>query len=145
MLGFELERARDIIDNYEPAQITIGCGKSRYAGADQMYDRNKQLFEELKVLYGTSIHEFEFSLDDPLDTKRALEETIKENQGYSYVVAPLNNKISTLGAGLFALEHPSVQICYGVVSEYNEEEYSEPSEEVLLIPLTEMGLKPDLT
>lgn len=42
------------------------------------------------------------------------------------VVAPMNSKISTLGAALAARVNPDIQLCYAPAVTYNFENYSKP-------------------
>ena len=44
-------------------------------------------------------------------------------------------KLSTLGAGRYALSHSSTQICYAAVDEYNVAAYSAPGSFIFVMPL----------
>lgn len=139
LLGFEFERARDIIENYEPARISVGCGVRRDHGNEGMYQRNRRLLSELKSLYGNTVDEFEFPLNRPAQVQEVLATVIAQGE-FNHIIAPLNNKLSTLGVGVFAMRRPEVQVCYGVVEEYNESQYSTPANEAIILTLADLGL-----
>lgn len=143
MVGFEVERARDIIANYEPAKLTIGYGRQAESINTPLYHRNVHFFEQLKSLYGADVDSFDFSLTDPLKAAREILAVISKTPDMINIVAPLNNKISTIGAGLVGISKKEVQICYGVVSEYNVKSYSKVGDKVYrfnLADLLEAGL-----
>lgn len=126
MLGFEVERAREIIETYEPDQLTIGIGREGESINSELYQRNVQFLNTMNSMYDNSFDRFDFSLIDPCVTAEDLSQAIKVNEETNIIIAPLNNKISTLGAGIFAIKNPSVQLCYSQVTEYNESDYSKP-------------------
>lgn len=143
MVGFEVERARDIIANYEPAKLTIGYGRQAESINAPLYHRNIHFFEQLKSLYGADVDSFDFSLTDPLKAAREISAVVSKTPDMINIVAPLNNKISTIGAGLVGISKKEVQICYGVVSEYNVKSYSTVGDKVYrfnLADLLEAGL-----
>ncbi|MDH5692902.1 MAG: hypothetical protein OEZ47_07355 [Gammaproteobacteria bacterium] len=137
MVGHELIRAKDIIDAYEPSKVMIGKGIKAESINPELYSRNEQFYRELKSYYGSSCEEFEFSLLDPIKVKNTLK-SLCGNSQYNYVVAPLNNKISCIGAGLFALENQDIQIGYSDVLEYNRKSYSVPGSNVHILSVNEI-------
>lgn len=45
---------------------------------------------------------------------------------YNIIIAPMSNKISTLGVAYAALKNPNIQICYASTNQYNiDEKHSE--------------------
>src|SRR6202162_2536425 len=44
LMGFEIPRARSIIETYEPKQIILGMGRRPESITDALYERNKELF-----------------------------------------------------------------------------------------------------
>jgi hypothetical protein len=136
LLGFEVNRARSIIEAYEPKQIVLGMGYKAESINDALYARNKELFDRLNQEFQDSVERaFEFSARDPLKVQSELDEVIGAADESNVVIAPLHTKLSTVGAGLYALNHPNVQVCYAPVEEYNEEAYSAPGPVVFLVPL----------
>ena len=81
---------------------------------------------------------FEFSARDPLQVVRELSSAIDGGTDANVIIAPLNTKLSTLGAGLYALGHPEIQICYAPVRRYIEANYSTSAQELFLVPLSEL-------
>jgi hypothetical protein len=136
LMGFEVSRARSIIEAYEPKQIILGMGRQSDSITDELYDRNRKLVEGLSREFQGSIERhFEFSPRDPVVVARELELLIGSEEQANVIVAPLHTKLSTLGAGRYALGHSSTQICYAAVEEYNEAAYSAPGRFVFVMPL----------
>ncbi len=135
MLGFEYERAQQIIDAFEPDQISIGYGGSTESVSTRLYDLNVQFKDKLISIYSESaIQEFEHSLVDPIVTMKDLESIVGTYPNYNTVIAPLNTKISTIGAGLLAIQRPEIQVCYMQMRGYNTDSYSSASENCFVIP-----------
>ncbi|MDP1615193.1 MAG: hypothetical protein Q8L68_05290 [Methylococcales bacterium] len=130
MTGFELERAKYIIDEYEPDLISIGVGNCDESINPEFYGRNQKFVNDLTNYYGSIVHNFNFSLIDPIKSANELECYMDKYSKYNTVVAPMNNKISTVGAALYGLKHEEVQICYLPAEEYNTNNYSEAAESI---------------
>ncbi|WP_442496840.1 hypothetical protein [Methylobacter sp. sgz302048] len=126
MTGFELDRAKYIIDEYEPDLISIGVGKCEESINPEFYERNQKFVNVLSNFYASRINNFCFSLIDPIKVATELAEYLSQFKEYNTVIAPLNNKVSTVGAALYGLKHEESQICYLPVEEYNTKNYSEP-------------------
>lgn len=127
MMGFEKERAITIIEEYQPDLISIGIGKN--GDALDLYKRNINYAHELAAVYGSAVDLFQFSLDDANNCSFDIEEQyhkIKEQQegAVNTIISPLNNKISTIGCGLFLLRNDDVQACYAEAISYNFSDYS---------------------
>ena len=136
LMGFEIGRARTIIETYEPAEILLGMGRKSDFISEELYTRNKKLVDELALELKVNVQQrFEFSARDPLIVASELESVIQDAQRSNIVIAPLHTKLSTVGVGLYALKYPAVQICYAAVEEYNEEVYSAPGSHVYMVPL----------
>lgn len=128
MTGFELERAKYIIDEYEPDLISIGVGNPDESINPEFYERNQKFVNDLTIYYESIIKNFNFSLVDPIKTANELNDYISQYSEYNTVIAPMNNKISTVGAALYGLKHEEAQICYLPAEEYNTNHYSEPAD-----------------
>lgn len=136
MLGFEYERAQQVIDSYEPDYISIGCGSKAESISPDSHELNIEFKKKLISIYtGSVINEFEHSLVNPFDVEEKLAEIIDQKPNYNTVIVPLNNKISTVGAALLAIKRPEVQICYTQMGKYNIENYSTASDQCYLINL----------
>lgn len=137
LTGFEIERAKQIISELEPQFITIGHGGEDSSITPELYNRNCQFVEELtSYLPAQTVETFEHSLRDPDITKREILEVVGRRPNCNTIVAPLNTKISTVGAGLAAIDNREIQLCYAQMAEYSLT-YSEPLDEVLLYNLIE--------
>lgn len=134
--GFEYERAKEIIDNLEPDFISIGYGDKGRSLSSTSYERNKELTDKLLGYYPPELVKvFCHSLKDPNEVRRELKEIIDSRSDCNVVLAPLNNKLSTVGAGLAAIDNPSVQICYAEVGGYNEAAYSNCKDDCFIYKL----------
>lgn len=124
--GFEFDRAKEIIDSVEPDYISIGYGTREGSINDSLYQRNKMFANELAAYYsGNNVSVFCHSLVDISEAKSSLVDVIASKDGHNVVLAPLNTKLSTVAAGLAAIENPVCQIIYAQMESYNTEYYSE--------------------
>lgn len=134
LLGFEIERAERLIDSYEPAKLTLGTGHKEQSISSDIYQINNETrkkIENLIFLSGLNIENidnFHFSCLDPFLMKNQILEYIENldnRQDYNIVIAPMNNKVSTLGVAFAALDNEDLQICYAEAEEYNYKNYVE--------------------
>lgn len=132
--GYEVERATELIEAYEAAVVSIGVGDKEHSIHDSLYEANEAYFSKL-CAFQENINVFNFSLTDPEQTKEQLEKQIEKFPDCNVVIAPLNNKISTIGAALVAIKEPSTQLCYAQADYYNYESYSKPGDEFYLFEL----------
>jgi hypothetical protein len=135
LAGFELERAERIIDAYEPNLLSIGLGDPLESISSTHFSVNQWFHRKLLERY-TTVKQFVFSCDDVTHTRDAILQQARSLPGYNVLVAPLNTKISTVGAGLAALEDPGIQLCYAVTEQYNRDGYSSPSDSVYIFPIS---------
>lgn len=136
LMGFELERARSIVEVYEPATVLLGLGKKSESISDSLYERNVEVANQLALEIGSAITKrFEFSARDPSQVVHDLELSVANVPMANTIIAPLHTKLSTLGAGMYAIKHPECQICYAAVDAYNEEEYSRPGNAIYTVPV----------
>jgi hypothetical protein len=127
--GFENERTEEIIDSFEPSKIILGKPSKINSINDNLNVISDEKFSRILKSYKSKITEqFEFSCIDILKTKEIIEEIVLNNEkDYNIIIAPLNNKISTLSVGLLALENDDIQICYASANQYNIKNYSKES------------------
>ncbi|WP_201549817.1 hypothetical protein [Psychrobacter fjordensis] len=136
LAGFEEERVMSIVRQFEPNKITIGYGDGNSQISRDLKEKNIGNFRSIKnslldrLGYSElDISEFDFSSTDPSLVKLTLEEVLENNfNEYNIIISPLNTKISSLGVGLYALEHNEVQICYAEAEIYNYPNYASPSD-----------------
>jgi hypothetical protein len=127
MAGFEAERAERLLQEYEPSQISLGLGDPEYSISPDHYKANKLFHQKLLEKYA-NVLQFTFSCSDPEATRDALRTQALRLPKHNILVAPLNTKISTLGAALLALEDDAIQLCYATAHQYNEARYSTPDD-----------------
>lgn len=141
LLGFETERAMKLIDGYEPSVTSVGFGEVKGSISPQHHKVNVGFYDLLKEVY-TNIHEFQFSCVEPLLTMRMVQNQVEKFPGHNVVLAPMNNKISTIGAALSAITNDSIQVCYAHANQYNYEGYSTPGEWAYIFDLPELLHEP---
>ena len=134
LFGFESDRTQRLIQNFEFEEVSLGFGAKNSSISNSHYEINRSRHEELLKLYPFA-KGFEFSLTDPVAAKSQIVEQIEKLPNHNTVVVPLNNKLSTIGAGLLAIENPRIQLCYVRAHEYNLNSYSTPSEKFFLFKL----------
>lgn len=137
LMGFEINRARAIIESYEPSQVLLGTPALGGSINRELFERNQEVIRRVSEDYAPLISRtFEFSANDPSRALLDLNCILKTCEHDNIVLAPLHTKISTLAAGAIALRNPKIQICYAAVDEYNEATYSQPSGDIYLLPLS---------
>jgi len=128
LLGFEIERAREIITRLEPQLLSIAYGKTSASINAELSSRNSKFLEQMHSAYGNIMQSFQISVVNPFDTASELLEYTAKFHEYNTIVAPLNTKLSAIGAGLYCIDNQEAQICYLQMGEYNFSEYSTPSD-----------------
>ena len=123
LVGFENERALSLIDECEPSRISLGIANELEWATTPHQTTNVARLHRLINVVG-AVEQFKFLGYDAGGTKKKLEGIIERVKGYNTVIAPMNTKISTLGAAMVALENESVQICYAQANIYNVLNYS---------------------
>lgn len=127
MAGFEADRAERLLQEYEPSRISLGLGDPDYSISPDHYKANRLFYQKLLEKYA-NVLEFTFSCSDPEATREVLRTQVLGLPKHNTLIAPLNTKISTLGAALLALEDDSIQLCYATAHQYNETRYSIPGD-----------------
>ena len=141
LAGFESERATKLIEAYDPEIISLGIGEQSGSISDHHHSINKMFhkklldFMQMVSAVNAKVEKFQFSCVEPRSAQRTIIEQAKKFPTYNTVVAPMNTKISTLGAAFAAFEEESLQICYAHPSSYNTENYSSPSADCRLFDL----------
>lgn len=134
LAGVEHHRALAIIQAYEPYSISLGMVPEEQSVNPEIYQRNKELRDWLMRHFDQVRQEFDFPATDPADLKHRLGGLLSDLVDFNVVIAPLNTKLSTLAVGALAVDHPEIQLCYAEVDVYNAGDYSEPSEDIYLVP-----------
>lgn len=121
LVGFEVNRTSSLIDVYEPASLQLGYGSNALNTEHQRVNRQK--FDRLLEMHPFA-GSFEFSPADAYSVRDAILKDAYQHSDQNLIVAPMNTKISTIGAALAAMERPEIQLCYASASTYNSANYS---------------------
>ncbi len=142
LMGFEVERARHLIEEYEPTCLSLGLGSQSFR--PEFYEVNKRHYDKICDFVNnisssySRVNEFEFSCSDPQATKQQILSLVDQHSDYNTTLCSMNTKMSTLGAGLAALDNPNIKHCYVEPMEYNTEGYSSPGDKVSFFSLSEL-------
>lgn len=142
LAGFESERAEKLIEAYDPAVISLGIGEPSASISQNHYNLNSFFHNKLLDFVQTtttvisSVENFKFSCVDPSSTQRTVIKQVQKFPEYNVVVAPMNTKISTLGAAFAVFEEESIQLSYAHPSSYNTDNYSSAGDDCRLFDLT---------
>jgi len=131
LFGFERERTKKLIDIFEYDVVSIAFGSRNASITYEHQLINEKRHEELFNFY-PNISKFEISLIDFKITKAQILSHLNSFRDYNTVIAPMNNKISSIGAGLATIEKPEIQLCYLTANLYNYDYYSIPSDDCYL-------------
>ena len=131
LVGFEYQRALDLVRLCEPTVVSLGVSDRTEKGTLPHHETNLRIHTELRRNLGR-VETFTFRTYDVDATKIALSQQIRNHSGYNTVIAPLNTKTSTLGAGLLGLKDETLQLCYAPANLYNVKGYSVPGDDYYL-------------
>ena len=127
LVGFENDRALTLVHECEPAKITLGIPDETEWPTSPHQDTNIDRLLRLKNVVG-KVNDFTFRGYDAKATKSSIQKIINQDHKYNTIIAPMNTKISTIGAAMVALEDENLQICYSQADAYNIANYSEPGD-----------------
>ncbi len=131
LVGIELERTQSLIDKIEPNSLSLGVSYDHCSKSLAAIELNKVKHKALCDKYLDS-ESFEFTVLSPRPVKDTLVEVASKHSDCNIIVAAMNNKISTIGAGIFANENHDVQISYATALQYNIEGYTIPGDDCYL-------------
>lgn len=142
--GYEYSRAIDIIKELEPNKISIYCTDSKNSTSEDINE------SELSIYYSNIIKSIstDYDIDEPIKimandicySYKAIINHIN-NSNNNIIIAPLNNKITTVATGLVGIKKDDVQLCYAPALAYNVEDYSTPGEHCYIFNLTDLFKK----
>jgi hypothetical protein len=132
LAGFEHERVAELIRRFEPSLISLGCTDEAEPDASNHMPAHRYGRETLRAIFGP-MHDFTFPAYDAEGTKRAILAQRSKFEGFNVVVAPMNTKISAIGAAKAAIEDLSIQLCYAQPVIYNYSAYSKPGDYCYLL------------
>lgn len=128
VVGYEYERAFDMISALEPNSISLVYGSPDNSITEKDKEAN-QVFNDLvrKMTFEYSnVESIKIPCNDPYKTAESLQALYDLHETDNIIVVPMNNKMSTVGVVLSTLNNERVQICYAPAVVYNESNYSSP-------------------
>lgn len=125
LAGFEDYRAMKLIEELEPTLVSIGYGDRSEVGTGPHQATNEEKVARIRSVYG-NVKDFVFSCYDALSAEKTIRSVLDQRKWCNTVLAPMNTKISTLGAGRVARADETIQICYVQADTYNYKNYSTP-------------------
>lgn len=134
LLGFEDQRALSLVRECEPSRISIGVCDGSVSHTAPHQETNIECFARL-ASFVKEAGSFVFNGYDAMSTASKIIELDREYSDFNTIVAPMNTKISTVGAALAAIKQESIQLCYAQANIYNVERYSAASDEVFIFEL----------
>lgn len=135
LVGFEADRAVELIESYEPSFLSLGFGDETSATGPGHFLINKSALRSI-ANKTRSYGEFSFSTTDPYQTEMSIKAQIESVPGCNILIAPMNTKISTLGAAIVAFGNSDIRLCYASALIYNVQGYSKPGNDCYVIPTT---------
>lgn len=131
LFGFEKERTMKLIEEFDFEMVSLAFGSKGDSIGLNNQEINENRHNEILKLYSNA-KKFDVSLTDPHLVKRTILDYVSQYNDYNIVIAPMNNKISTIGVGLAAIENKDIQLFYMQANIYNIEAYSEIGDEYFL-------------
>lgn len=138
IVGYEHERAAGLIESLEPHSIALGYGRSGTATTEKNKDANEHYVELVKQMAAsfTEVGTFEIPCDDPSGTRDEILRQTSNAEGMNVLIAPMNNKLSTIGVAWAGFENEDVQLCYAQALRYNYNNYSSPGNECYVFEMS---------
>jgi hypothetical protein len=134
LVGFEDERALSLIRQCEPFRVSLGLADETEPATQPHQATNVARFSRLKSILDR-VEEFQFKGYDAEATAGILQEQIAKAPDLNTIIAPMNTKISTVGAASLALRDAAIQLCYAQPNTYNFPNYSAPDDDYYLFQL----------
>jgi hypothetical protein len=138
LVGHETDRARALVDAYEPSLVSLGYSTKESSISSRNFEANQHFHKKMTSLYPKSEH-FTFSANDINESKSAIESLISKFPEHNTVIAPMNSKISAIGVAMAALENVAIQICYAQPELYNADNFSLPKDTCFLFKIKGIG------
>ena len=131
IVGYEFNRAFDMITEVEPNSITLAYGSPDKALTEKDREANEffnGLVQKMAFEF-SSIESISVSCNDPRHMAQQLTQIYIDHCDENIIEVPMNNKMSTVGVALAAMQNENVQICYAPAVIYNESNYSLPGKD----------------
>lgn len=137
VVGYEYNRAFDLISALEPNSISLVYGSPNEAITEKDHEAN-QVFNDLvkqMAFEFSDVESIKIPCNNPPKTAEALQELYDAHEMDNIIVVPMNNKMSTVGVSLSAFNNEKIQVCYAPAVIYNESNYSLPGTECFVFSL----------
>lgn len=137
IVGYEYERAFEVISQIEPNSLTLVYGSTEGAITEKDKSANQHYHYLLKEM-AFEYSDIDSCVIDCYDPQKAANDLLEIYSKYSdknIIVIPMNNKMSTVGVFLSKIKNDDVQVCYAPAVIYNEENYSEPGNDCYIFDL----------
>ncbi len=138
LVGFDSERTLRLIEEYQPATLSLGLG-SNTPFKDEFLSINKHFFKEIKAIY-PNYETFEFSPSCPFQVSGEIEKVAQMHPDKNTVISTMNTKVSALGVARAISKNPNIQACYTLPIIYNHDHYSVPSDRCMIMSLSDLFL-----
>ncbi len=138
LVGFDSERTLRLIEEYQPATLSLGLG-SEMPFEEQFLSINKYFLEEIKAIY-PNYETFEFSPSSPFQVADEIEKIAQSHPDKNTVISVMNTKVSALGVARAISRNQTIQACYALPLIYNHDHYSVPSNKCVIISLSDLFL-----
>ena len=139
LTGFEDERAVRLVSECEPSYVSLGVADPDDAHTEQHQRINEDCRRRVANMSG-NVEYFTFSAYSLVRAYNAINAQVSKFDDRNSIVAPMNTKISTIGASLVGLQDPDVQLCYAQADLYNFRNYSAASDDVHVIRICKADL-----
>lgn len=141
LVGYEHERASGLIEAIEPNSIALGYGRSGSATTDKDKEANEHYMYLVNQMLTSFpyISRFEIPCNNPYGAYVEIQRQISNIKDMNILVAPMNNKLSTIGAAWAAIANENVQLCYAQALSYNYSNYSSPGSHCYIFDLQWKG------
>lgn len=140
LVGFEVDRTIKLIEKYDSTIVSLGLGVRK-----MLNPSNKAIIEIARRKHKELVNRFphvqvfDFYLECPDKTKETIENQIALYPNNNVIIAPMNNKVSTIGAGILCIDKFEIQLCYVKANQYNTGFYSKPGNDCCIFDLHREG------
>lgn len=131
VVGYEYNRAFDMIADLEPNSISLVYGSSDDAITEKDREANSKYMNLVKEIAFefSNIESKSISCNHPDKIVSELQKIYDSHLEDNIIVVPMNNKMSTVGVALSTFNNERVQVCYAPAVVYNESNYSTPGQD----------------
>lgn len=137
VVGYEYDRAFNLITSLEPNSISLVYGAPNDAITEKDHEANETFNELVKQMAFefSTVESITIPCNDPQKTSTSLQDLYNAHECDNIVIVPMNNKMSTVGVALSLFNNERVQACYAPAVIYNEANYSRPGTNCFIVSL----------